>query len=62
MLLKNNPEKRMLNTLDLKKLPIIESNLFSNKGSTELYKKLFNQGIMYYTPNLEETVQFNYKK
>lgn len=46
---------------DLRKIPPIGNNPFSNRGSTELDRKLINHEVMYHKPNFEGTVRFNYK-
>lgn len=44
---------------DLRKVPSIGTNPFTNSGSTELDRKLINHEIMYHNPNLVGIVQFN---
>jgi|SRR5690625_37470 len=50
-----------LSSEDLRKIPEIVSNPFSNKGSTELDMKVIDHEVMYHNPSFEGTVKFNYK-
>lgn len=46
---------------DLKKMPPIGTNPFSNSSSAELDRKLINHEVMYHNPNLASSVDFNFK-
>lgn len=46
---------------DLRKIPSIGPNPFTNNSSTDLDRQLRNHKIMYHNPNLEGIVQFTYK-